>query len=324
MARVNLEQHRLIRSSEQVVFPMIGDGMSQPDEVALMGNFHITPVSKNESWVTVGEWLPEKMLGAICFSPGSVGRRSDPSPLQSHHGPANLPPVQPICLSSWSHAHSLVRHPGRSRLSGRLLDSQSASRVGWPATSGGGRHWSLADCRRAHRGRLLYVITFWEAEFSGQPWTRACSTSARGLVFYGGFIGAVLMGMIYLRKQPLAIAENGRCPGAQHRPGSCLWPSGLPHDRLLFGSMDLPWAITFSSRSCDPSASGSPTQIYESAFNFILFASLAWFYRRKRFDGQVLPFTCWPMPFCGRSMSISGLRCRSSGDSLPPGKRPAS
>ena len=60
MARVNLEQHRLIRSSEQVVFPMIGDGMGQPDEVALMGNFHITPVSKNESWVTVGEWLPRK------------------------------------------------------------------------------------------------------------------------------------------------------------------------------------------------------------------------------------------------------------------------
>ena len=60
MARVNLEQHRLIRSSEQVVFPMIGDGVSQPDEVALMGNFHINPVSKNESWVTVGEWLPRK------------------------------------------------------------------------------------------------------------------------------------------------------------------------------------------------------------------------------------------------------------------------
>lgn len=60
MARVNLEQHRLIRSSEQVVFPMIGDGISQPDEVALMGNFHITLVSKNESWVTVGEWLPRK------------------------------------------------------------------------------------------------------------------------------------------------------------------------------------------------------------------------------------------------------------------------
>ena len=60
MARVNLEQHRLIRSSEQVIFPMIGDGVSQPDEVALMGNFHINPVSKNESWVTVGEWLPRK------------------------------------------------------------------------------------------------------------------------------------------------------------------------------------------------------------------------------------------------------------------------
>lgn len=37
-----------------------GRTWSQPDEVALMGNLHITPVSKNESWVTVGEWLPRK------------------------------------------------------------------------------------------------------------------------------------------------------------------------------------------------------------------------------------------------------------------------
>ena len=42
------------------MLPLIGDGMKDPDSVALMGNFHITNASRDQSWVTVGEWLPRK------------------------------------------------------------------------------------------------------------------------------------------------------------------------------------------------------------------------------------------------------------------------
>jgi len=58
VARVDVARRCLIKSTEQVVLPLVGDGVNEPNKVALMGNFHVTNVSPNESWVTVGEWMP--------------------------------------------------------------------------------------------------------------------------------------------------------------------------------------------------------------------------------------------------------------------------
>lgn len=58
MARVDPDSLRLIRETERVVLPLMGDGVAKPDEVALMGNFHTTHIHTNEDWVTVGEWHP--------------------------------------------------------------------------------------------------------------------------------------------------------------------------------------------------------------------------------------------------------------------------
>ena len=60
MARVDPESLRLVRGTERVVLPLVGDGVDDPDGVALMGNFDVTNVSPDESWITVGEWLPRK------------------------------------------------------------------------------------------------------------------------------------------------------------------------------------------------------------------------------------------------------------------------
>ena len=58
VARVDPDSRRLIKATEQTVLPLVGDGVEAPDGVALMGNFHVTNVSEDESWVTVGEWMP--------------------------------------------------------------------------------------------------------------------------------------------------------------------------------------------------------------------------------------------------------------------------
>jgi hypothetical protein len=58
VAQVDVEKRCLIKTTEQVVLPLVGDGVNDPDKVALMGNFDVTNVSANESWVTVGEWMP--------------------------------------------------------------------------------------------------------------------------------------------------------------------------------------------------------------------------------------------------------------------------
>ncbi len=58
MAEVDTETLRLRRDTERVVLPLMGDGVKDPDRVALMGNFHTTNVGPAESWVTAGEWQP--------------------------------------------------------------------------------------------------------------------------------------------------------------------------------------------------------------------------------------------------------------------------
>lgn len=57
-ARVCTDTLSLQKNSEHTVFPLIGDGVNDPDHVARMGNFHTTVADKNESWVTVGECMP--------------------------------------------------------------------------------------------------------------------------------------------------------------------------------------------------------------------------------------------------------------------------
>lgn len=59
MAQVDRKNLRLIRASERTVLPLIGDGLKDPTHVARMGNFHTLAVTPGESWVTVGETLPE-------------------------------------------------------------------------------------------------------------------------------------------------------------------------------------------------------------------------------------------------------------------------
>ena len=59
MSEVDEKNLRLIRASERIVLPLVGDGVKDPQHVARMGNFHTLAVTPSESWVTVGETLPE-------------------------------------------------------------------------------------------------------------------------------------------------------------------------------------------------------------------------------------------------------------------------
>ena len=60
IARVDPERVCLIRETEQVVLPLVGDGVNAADDVAIMGNFNVTNAAPEESWVTVGEWIPRR------------------------------------------------------------------------------------------------------------------------------------------------------------------------------------------------------------------------------------------------------------------------
>ncbi len=58
MAEVDRRTLRLIRASERIVLPLLGDGVRDAKHVAWMGNFHTVAAGPDESWVTVGEARP--------------------------------------------------------------------------------------------------------------------------------------------------------------------------------------------------------------------------------------------------------------------------
>jgi hypothetical protein len=59
VAQVDPKSLRLIRETERVVLPLVGDGVNAADLVPMMGNFGVASVSANESWVTDGSWCPK-------------------------------------------------------------------------------------------------------------------------------------------------------------------------------------------------------------------------------------------------------------------------
>lgn len=78
VAAVDPEKRCLVRATERVVLPLVGDGVKNPDEVGLMGNFHVTNASPHESWVTVGEWIPRrKARGDLLLARIKWGKRNN-------------------------------------------------------------------------------------------------------------------------------------------------------------------------------------------------------------------------------------------------------
>lgn len=58
IAQVDRQTLRLIRSTERVALPLIGDGIKAPKQVAYSGNFHPCAISADEALITDGEHFP--------------------------------------------------------------------------------------------------------------------------------------------------------------------------------------------------------------------------------------------------------------------------
>ncbi|MEO0081741.1 MAG: prolipoprotein diacylglyceryl transferase [candidate division WOR-3 bacterium] len=141
----------------------------------------------------------------------------------------------------------------------------------------GSRLFYVAFHWEEFRHDLIGIIAFWRGGLAG-------------LMFYGGFLGAIIAGLVFVRvkKLPLlklmdAIAPaimlgegftrigcflNGCCFG---KPTSC--PLGI-----VFPT-DSPAGYTFQNQHIHP------TQLYSSAAGFVLFALALWLERRKLKDG---------------------------------------
>lgn len=128
--------------------------------------------------------------------------------------------------------------------------------------------------------RLAYVLSDF-AYYAAVP-LEIIRIDRGGQIYYGGFIGAVL-GVIVLariRKQPLWAFGDFVVTGLPL--GHAIGRFGCFLNGCCYGSItDLPWRV-FSH-----DVYRHPTQLYEMAFNLVLYGTLLAFFFRKKRDGTV-------------------------------------
>lgn len=136
--------------------------------------------------------------------------------------------------------------------------------------------------------RTLYVISYWNESFAGRPLKEIFMVQHGGLVFYGGLIGASLACIVFafVRKLPLWKLADILAPSIAL--GSFFGRWGCLMNGCCYGRpTTLPWGIQFPKGHETYPNYVHPTEIYDSLLNFGLYASLAWLFRRRSFDGQV-------------------------------------
>src|SRR5256714_693339 len=152
--------------------------------------------------------------------------------------------------------------------------------------------------------RILFILVNWD-EYARDPLSVFYIWKG-GLVFYGGFIGAVLVSVWYMRKHqmpffPYADAiipsvaighaigrlgcfSAGCCWGAACDP-HLPWAARFPPESLAYQSQLSNHVIQFGAARTLPI---HPTQLYEALGELGIFVALTLWRTRKRFHGELL------------------------------------
>lgn len=190
---------------------------------------------------------------------------------------------------------------------GTLLATRRAQREGLPSDI----IWDLATWLffpGILGARLYYLIQYGDRIFVGPPsinWIfSAINLSQGGMVLYGGLIGGAIgyFSFCYFRRiRPLALADiivpsvfvgvgfgrigcllNGCCYGAMT---TVPWAIQFPRNSATFESL-LEKHLVDPDAVCTPPL--QPTQIYSSIDGFLIAAITAWYFSRRRRNGEVL------------------------------------
>lgn len=137
--------------------------------------------------------------------------------------------------------------------------------------------------------RIFYVIVYWKDFYPGRL-VDMFKLWEGGLVFYGGFLGAVAVSVVYVKVTGLKFWKSSDILAPAIPFGHFLgrlgcFSAGCCHGR----ECSLPWAVTFTnSESLAPlDVPLHPTQLYSSLSNLLIFVFIINYKRYKRFDGQV-------------------------------------
>jgi len=142
--------------------------------------------------------------------------------------------------------------------------------------------------------RALYVVSYWgdivsTAHAHGHsPVVEIFMVQHGGLVYYGGLMGASAACVIFARRRRVSLWKLADVLAPGVALGSFFGRWGCLMNGCCYGRpTNLPWGVQFPPGHETYPQHVHPTEIYDSLLNLGLFAGLAWFYRHKKFDGQV-------------------------------------
>lgn len=155
--------------------------------------------------------------------------------------------------------------------------------------------------------RLYYVIFQWDLYRSN--WLAIFDVRDGGLAIYGGLIGAVALGGLACKWRKVRFLPMLDIAGIGFLLGQGIGRWGnFVNIEAYGGHTDLPWGMTASTIS-ESLAPVHPTFLYESIWCLLGFALLAWFAKRRKFDGQVfLLYLIW---YGFERFFVEGLRVDS-------------
>ena len=136
--------------------------------------------------------------------------------------------------------------------------------------------------------RLLYVLVNWST-FRHDPF-EIVRIWHGGLVFYGGFIGALITALWYIRRNGLPLLKTVDIMAPPIAFGQFVGRIGCFFAGCCYGkTCDLPWAVTFTHpESLAPKGVPlHPTQLYSSLNSLFIFLVLVGLRRIKGFHGQI-------------------------------------
>lgn len=136
--------------------------------------------------------------------------------------------------------------------------------------------------------RILFILT--EFKFYIKHPLKILMIWEGGLVFFGGLILAIPVGIYYIRKHGLRIWQVADIAAPSVAIAQSVGRLGCFSAGCCYGRpADLPWAVTFTN----PNSLARldiplhPTQLYESLGTFLLFLFLIFLRKKKSFDGQI-------------------------------------
>lgn len=172
--------------------------------------------------------------------------------------------------------------------------------------------------------RAYFVLLRWD--YYGQNLDQIFNTRSGGMAIYGGIIGGVLIGYLMCRIRKVKALPALDLAAGGFLIGQCIGRWGnFVNIEAFGGNTGLPWGMASEKitayltqheqeleaigMNIDPNMPVHPTFLYESIWCLLGFLFIAWYTKRRKFDGElILIYMMWYGS--GRAV-IEGLRTDS-------------